>query len=982
VGPQPFLNVSTRAPQQGGTSITVPVSFGSLKQLTMQIAMRRNGLRAAATASLLVVALSVAACGKIPGIGGTGDSSGSADDTTQTVDAVSASSPAAALPANPTPTTAARPGANQPIAAHIGTIAQTLSLVGKVSAPDEVPLSFGERLAVKSVQVKAGQSVEEGQVLITADSTDIQRSLDAAQAVLDGDVGALAQAQAAAAAAQRAAEQQAVAAQQAHADQVAAAQANLTTARANLQRVQAGPSQSDVLAAQNAVTAAEIAERSAQSDQDKLAAGPDPTQVRSAEQELANAQAAVSKAQSDFDKLTGGQAAGDVADPNQSGQTNPQAPLAAAENISPPGVSVDFGNPPNNYGFQGIAIDPNDPSTLYVGTCYEGLWKTTDAGKTWAKVNTGTNGKALDSGRLWLVSIDPTNGQTVYAAPGYGVGGLWKSTDGGVNWTALFPTNSPVTQQLGGPPTPSNLAFDPANHQHIIASSHFPWGGKFGNSGGGVFESNDGGTSWTIHPIPGSAAEQVVGLIDGSTWLDSYASGTYRTTDGGGSWTKVSDANSNPAGLLAVNDVLYLPASSGLLRSLDHGASWDVAGPGGLAVVSDGVNLFTQQSGPGGFDHPEPLRYAPLSQMENWADYSSQSMCAGGKCNGAGWMTYDPTNHVMYMSDWGAGVWKLQTIGGRASAPAPLLQANAAAASSPNVAAARQRLQAAKDTADAARARLAAVKGTDPNSLDTAQLSVEGAQGALQAAQVHLDEVRRGPAPADVRAAQDAVNQAQAALDRARAGTGPNNDATDGAGADIDARQKTIEKDQAEVAKLQDRLAGTQLVAPFTGTVVSIRVRVGDVVDETHPAATMAMPATSILKATVTPGDFDKISVGQTAFIQLPGQADTATPLTGKVTALTPNDAGTAKVARIDVDWPDAPPKLGAAMTVGLVLQQKDDAVLVPKKAIHTVGSRSYVELVDGSSKKAATVQVGIIGSADAEIVSGLTQGQLVAIGP
>ena len=101
----------------------------------------------------------------------------------------------------------------------------------------------------------------------------------------------------------------------------------------------------------------------------------------------------------------------------------PKHPASKWIKISPPGVSTRataFNN--SNYGFQAIVVDPKSEA-VYVGTCYQGLWKSSDQGKTWVKVNTGKNGALLDTGRLWSLVIDPVNPKVLYTTAGYGAGG-------------------------------------------------------------------------------------------------------------------------------------------------------------------------------------------------------------------------------------------------------------------------------------------------------------------------------------------------------------------------------------------------------------------------------------------------------------------------------------------------------------------------------------------------------------------------------
>ncbi|HXX94307.1 MAG TPA: hypothetical protein VEN81_11795, partial [Planctomycetota bacterium] len=86
-----------------------------------------------------------------------------------------------------------------------------------------------------------------------------------------------------------------------------------------------------------------------------------------------------------------------------------------------PAVSLnasDFGN--SNYGMQSLALCVSQPNILYVGTCYQGIYKSIDWGDTWVRVNTGANGPNLETGRNWTLAVDPTNPDVVYTVCGYG----------------------------------------------------------------------------------------------------------------------------------------------------------------------------------------------------------------------------------------------------------------------------------------------------------------------------------------------------------------------------------------------------------------------------------------------------------------------------------------------------------------------------------------------------------------------------------
>jgi subtilisin-like proprotein convertase family protein len=144
----------------------------------------------------------------------------------------------------------------------------------------------------------------------------------------------------------------------------------------------------------------------------------------------------------------------------------------------------------------------------------------------WSPLGPGNVG-----GRTRGLLVHPTNPSIMYAA---GVaGGVWKSTDGGANWTPLndMMANLAVTC----------LAFDPTNPNIIYAGTGEGYGNSDAVRGLGIFKTTDGGTTWTQLP-------------------STINSNFFFVND-----IVVSNVNSNR---------VYAATSTGILRSLDGGANW------------------------------------------------------------------------------------------------------------------------------------------------------------------------------------------------------------------------------------------------------------------------------------------------------------------------------------------------------------------------------------------------------------------------
>ncbi|MBI4494747.1 MAG: HlyD family efflux transporter periplasmic adaptor subunit [Chloroflexi bacterium] len=299
--------------------------------------------------------------------------------------------------------------------------------------------------------------------------------------------------------------------------------------------------------------------------------------------------------------------------------------------------------------------------------------------------------------------------------------------------------------------------------------------------------------------------------------------------------------------------------------------------------------------------------------------------------------------------------------------------------------------QAAIDTANAAvenaraslesaQAHLQALQaGAPADQVETAKSAVADARAALDSASARLDELNTHPTPAELQEAEDRVAASGAALERARAEAEPPPENSDPGAFDVLALQKSVDQDQAQVDALERQLAATRLLAPFAGVVAAVHVRPGDPLEPGSPAVVLARPGDLVVRAEVADRLASRLAVGQAATVQLEGME--GAPLSASVASLAATDSGLGPVALLQVAWPTERPLLGTAAQVVVTVQQKDSALLVPQRAVHSAGPRRYVEYLEGASRRLADVQVGITTAGQAEILSGLSEGQQVLLG-
>src|SRR5579864_6319412 len=150
-------------------------------------------------------------------------------------------------------------------------------------------------------------------------------------------------------------------------------------------------------------------------------------------------------------------------------------------------------------------------------------------------------GSATMSGRIDAIdAVHEGQRLTVYIASASG--GLWKSMNGGTTYKPVF-DKQPV-QSIGA------VTIDPKNPKVVWAGTGEPWTRNSTSVGDGIYKSTDGGENWTNMGLKDSEriakilvdpndTNTVYVCVPGKLWSDSDERGVYRTSDGGKTWSKV-----------------------------------------------------------------------------------------------------------------------------------------------------------------------------------------------------------------------------------------------------------------------------------------------------------------------------------------------------------------------------------------------------------------------------------------------------------
>lgn len=245
-----------------------------------------------------------------------------------------------------------------------------------------------------------------------------------------------------------------------------------------------------------------------------------------------------------------------------------------------------------------IAVAESNPNVVYAGTgeaCLrastvshgDGVYKSTDAGKTWTNVGLG------DTQQIGKVRVHPSDPDLVYvAALGHVYGpneerGVFRSRNGGKTWEKILYVNNKTGAV--------DISMDPRNSRVLYATTwqvlRMPWGIQSTGAGSAIYKSTDGGDTWKklASGLPKGDMGKIGVAVSPADSNRVYATieasdgGVYRSDDAGQTWRLMNDNFSlrgrqfyyghifaDPQEL----DTVYTFSSKDFFKSTDGGKSW------------------------------------------------------------------------------------------------------------------------------------------------------------------------------------------------------------------------------------------------------------------------------------------------------------------------------------------------------------------------------------------------------------------------
>jgi RND family efflux transporter MFP subunit len=203
---------------------------------------------------------------------------------------------------------------------------------------------------------------------------------------------------------------------------------------------------------------------------------------------------------------------------------------------------------------------------------------------------------------------------------------------------------------------------------------------------------------------------------------------------------------------------------------------------------------------------------------------------------------------------------------------------------------------------------------------------------------------------------------------------------------EIEILEKRVGLARTELAKAQAQLGKTKLLAPFSGQVLALEVELYSWVEPYEVVLTIIDPSVLEIRAELDESAARRVGVGQRVRITL--EATGGQEFVGWVRAVVSKPGGEKAKAEISyllsVDFESPPDGLGIGMAARLEIEteRRENVLLVPTRAIRTIGNKRYVFVEKEGKLLEVGVETGLSNPEYTEIVAGLEEGETIVVAP
>ncbi len=311
------------------------------------------------------------------------------------------------------------------------------------------------------------------------------------------------------------------------------------------------------------------------------------------------------------------------------------------------GSWIATGGPPGGLGYD-IRMRPDNPDMMFVTDAHAGVFKSNDGGLMWFPSNTGIQAGIGNDVPIFCLTIDPHNYDVIWVGTQL-TGHVYRSSDNGVSWMEMDNGINEQGRSMRGitiDPNDPNVIYAAGEIMSYVWSAETKIADASGY-GGEVYKSTDGGQNWSriwlgenvaryiwVDPRNSNRIYVTTGIFDraaiNSTPQNPAGVGILRSDDGGQSWTVLNEAN-GLSGLIIPSLFMHPENPDILIAAVSN------SGIGGVFITYNGGDIWTRlENGPTKSDAVE----IALSDPNIWYS-ATEGMISRSDDAGQTWQTFD-----------------------------------------------------------------------------------------------------------------------------------------------------------------------------------------------------------------------------------------------------------------------------------------------------------------------------------------------------